>query len=439
MPIVGLTDKRGLAGARLPRLGKLRKGAPGQEYVTNTGLTRRNFGKDLDHFRATFEAQYSFLDTYFRSLYGDTPTEFHNVRLMGNTPEEALDSWWIQRTPNKVLHQCDGVTQVKHFEAGVHSTQPIPCANPEHKPNGGCECKRRGELRIILHDLVKLTKIWGWFSVETGSIYDLLNIDGNLKWTQYEHGSLAGLYFTLGRAPKTIPVRNPKKPTEIISTEKHLLYIMVEPEISGQYVLASSEHRSKLIASGQLNPETGEMQALPATVQTLQPNTIDYVPETGYDYDILVDETGGLFENEYAQDEVFKRMIRDGELKESMSTDEAIEAVVKNRAQRAEEKYTSGTFWAESLLVERFLESVKTKINIDEKEIGKRLNHFEDKPKRNWKDFQGLTHAGAWARIVAAAYNYDYELAMSKVKDSPLVVSEIARLNLEAAIPGDGT
>lgn len=264
MPIIGLTDY--VPPERtLPTLAVLRKGKP----RTAKGQLARD--ADLDYFRVDWKPEFEFLADAFLAIYGKEPSEFGDVRILGETPDEALSAWWESwRSNGTLLHRCDGERQwawfneklnrvVSHHERTRH--EPCYCKT---LPEGDRPCRRRGRLNIVLPQFTMETGVLGTFLVTTGSVHDIANLYANLTGVYNVYGPLQRLRFVLGRGPRKINVPMKDKETGQPTrgkVEKSLLYVYLEPEDVQKY-LAQALDTAPLLPS-QYDLETGEVMELP--------------------------------------------------------------------------------------------------------------------------------------------------------------------------------
>src|SRR5690348_7184439 len=102
MPIKSLTTDVDFAQG-LPLIARLHKG---DEKTDNRP------GKDLDHFRITFEEQFEYLVPTWEELYGKEPDFFERVYLSAPTVHDAFSSWKEEWTATTMKHRCDGEHQV---------------------------------------------------------------------------------------------------------------------------------------------------------------------------------------------------------------------------------------------------------------------------------------------------------------------------------------
>lgn len=259
MPIKSLVDSH-RAGAGLPRIARLYKGAPKPE-------NGRQPGKDLNHFRIEFELQYADLSAIWTELYGDKPTEFAGIMLAGNTVDDVYDFWYEDWTATTLLHRCDGEEQHKWWnkEAAMYQTSRIACAKDGQQP---CACKMIGRLEFFIPEFVDATGVLGKISATTHSTSDVLTTYKYLRDMQALYKGLSGVPFVFGRAPRTMSVPNPKKAGERMNVTKSLFYLHVTADFTRQRLLPAMAATLELPAgtapalpSGEDTPPTVRMGA----------------------------------------------------------------------------------------------------------------------------------------------------------------------------------
>src|SRR5574338_382119 len=152
-------DERGTLG-NLPRFGKLRKGAEKPDGKV---------GKDLDYFRLTLEPEYeAIIRPAFVELFGEQPTEFHNVLIAADDAASAFDYWYESWAHARLLNRCDGETVVAGWSDGLQRYDDTPHActcNPLDR-----ECKQTGRMDIVIPALCEATGIWGKLTILTSSL-----------------------------------------------------------------------------------------------------------------------------------------------------------------------------------------------------------------------------------------------------------------------------
>lgn len=415
MPIRGLTDR----SAEPPRLGIIRKGDPKQQR-TKDGKTYEVVGHDRDSFRVVFDSQYKPFEPIFTDMYGETPVEFRNLMLLGDTPDTILQAWLEERTQTKLLHRCDGDTQETRFVDGEYVHDNAPCVK---KAGGKCNCTERASLRVVMMDFTLEAGVWGYFKVETGSLYDIINLNNCL---QFINGfqDLRGLRWVLGRSPKTVSVPAPKNPAERMRVEKNLLYLMVEPEQTKQFLVANMNQRDRLMLTGAVDRSTGELTALPASTAPTTDGTLetDLEPELGYDMDELVSATVHLFDHDQHQANTIAKLQASGKLTDDMDTAQAVMAVTQDRIDRRNEKFADGSWWKETDLVKSFCAAVQNVYpRITASEILQALNMENPFGKKSKMSQFTMPREKAWALVLINQEQGNYDAARARASDSEII------------------
>lgn len=231
-PIAGLTRRVDYDQRRaMPRLAKLKKGAPKSE---------KRPGQDLDHFRVEFEPQYKYLEPIFNEMYGETPTEF-SVQLYGKTVEDVFSTGYESWNATTLLHLCDGETQAQHWDESInrYNREPIACEKIS-EDKMACGCSRVGRLNFIIPEFTDASGIMGKFTIETHSIFDIIKLFNQLMFLEDMFNSLMWMPAIVGRADeqKSYTAQNGKRGKKSYS----LLYIKyyvpllkdyLEPQLPG--------------------------------------------------------------------------------------------------------------------------------------------------------------------------------------------------------------
>lgn len=438
MPINELENLRGF-----PKIGDFRKGG---EMVENEDPKKNRIGRDLDYFRVTFGKGHEHLKSLFDEMYGDKPVHFPSVFLDGQTVNDVFDYWWMDRTKTKVLHKCDGFTQVQYWDvkAADYGDSPIECvAN-----STGCDCKRRGTLKILLPDFVAATGYWGYFAVHTGSFYDIANIAGYLRKMYGLTGNLSGIPFVLSRVPQTIVKPNIKgEPGDKLRGESALIYLYSDPGTTRNLLAGNFTQRAYAIRDGRVDASSGEMiqiaaevshNQIPANMRADESDLYAGMEDTDgpvYDLERVKELTLDLFEAEPHQDNLIAKMIESGDLFDDMTTTEAVTAIKANRADRRTEKEDTGEFWGENETVKTFLANIQTTTKLQPADVFNALNHIfpANKAKTKWSQFKGISKDKAWALCLLYASDNNFEKCEQWAKDSLGIVAELARLRLDSA------
>ena len=237
MAIVGLTRKKDFQSERsLPRLAKLRKGAPKPE-------SGKRPGEDLKYFRVDFAPQYTYLSESFHDIYGSEPKEFNNARLISETADGAFPTFYEAWTPTTMTHRCDGETQVLHWDnkTSKYSHDVIQCAGGD--PDFKCGCSKIGRLSFVLPDFTYQTGEIGQFVIETHSTHDIIAIWNQLMFLEQQFGNLAGIPFTIGRMDKEVSY--PKKDGTRGKMTRSLVYIKPDGQFMKQHFIGSFDAKSE--------------------------------------------------------------------------------------------------------------------------------------------------------------------------------------------------
>ena len=204
MAIKGIEER---SFARLPMLGKLRKGAPRQDGVKAPP-------KDLDTFR--FAASAEGVADAFAAAYGSVLPREVEVYLPYATKAKNWDYFYeTWGAGARLKYRCDGENWIKWWdaEANVHRLDPKPCpicAGTEAPDRG--EHQPTGRLVVILPGLLKAGYA-GVVMLETHSITDIYAINAGLmvvdelRADSTQAGDLRGIAFTLRREFRAIPTR----------------------------------------------------------------------------------------------------------------------------------------------------------------------------------------------------------------------------------------
>lgn len=445
-------------GAGLPKIADIRKG-------TRDEASGRM--DDLDHFRVVFPDMFAHLAPLFVAKYGPNPVQIHNAFLVGETRQQAFTYWMEEHTKTRMLHQCDGQTQHKHYEPSIGkiSAEPIACAAPE------CKCRYTGRMIFLLPDFSMETGYMGYFMLHTGSFWDIKSINGHLRDVELMNGDrVSGIPLTIYRAPTKISRPNPKKPGERMRTPAWLVHLMVSPGYTRNVFAPGISQTAYAIAAGELTPdgEVIEQPALPAG----DTSTSDWDDEHGGDYDEgegqfeeLPDEVPGMetlpepaqlwdwdavgnrtshmFDHQDHQENAFRKMIAAGELKPEMTDDEAVVAIGENRRRRtaekvreAEEKAAAGDApWnADNKNVAAFIAAAQKRFNLNFGQVVDALNRdsAEKETINGIQDYHGNKER-AWACCIAmfAGYSIDKLAAVPLDDATRALVTEVIRTSLQ--------
>lgn len=246
MPIKGLTDDKSDAqGLNLVKLGSLRKGEEGEIKKNKNGKEYKSFGKDLTYFRISFEPEYEHLFPVWKEMYGHQPDTFDNVFIAQGTVEKAFATWKEEYSTIGLLHRCDGEHQVRSYQnggenKGYWTDAKLDCAKT-------CECRNVGRLNLIFPEFIDETGAFGYITIRTGAIHDIITIHKMLtdmfKLRQRTGHDLTGIPFTFGRRAKEItsPITDTdgKRTGGRRKMVKSLLFIKPDEEFTKSVLLPS--------------------------------------------------------------------------------------------------------------------------------------------------------------------------------------------------------
>lgn len=208
MPIKHLQTAR---HAAFPCIGKLRKGSAKQVNAKGKEV----MGQDLDHFR--FVTDDADAASAFAACYGAEPKAI-NCFLPYATTDENFQAWLEEYRAGGLVRRCDGETCVFHRDAqGRAITAPTPCTKQ-------CGCKQVGRLSVIVPQLARMAYV----TVETHSVYDIIQLTENLYAAQALRGDLRGIPFVLSRREREIST--PTGDGGRARRKKWLLFIEPDPQ-----------------------------------------------------------------------------------------------------------------------------------------------------------------------------------------------------------------
>lgn len=231
MPIVGLTDGSAV-GDGLPLIAKLYKGGA-------KPTDGRKPGADLDYFRVEFEPQFENCRSIWTELYGERPTEFAPIHLVATSANEAFVNWQEEWDGSGgLVHRCDGQAQAAwRGQDGQTQRGQKACAAPS------CRCKPVGRLKFLLPEFVDAAGVLGYVSVSTHSVNDILTVYRYLADIEKLYGTLRGIPFVFGRAPKEVSAPKQVKTANgyavegRIKTQKSLFYIHADAIFTQTHLL----------------------------------------------------------------------------------------------------------------------------------------------------------------------------------------------------------
>ena len=202
MPIKGLTDRKEEA-PQFVRFGKIRKGGERPESGDRPG-------RDLDHWRVTFEDAYKGIKPAFDAKFKEKPTELE-VILLGRTPEDCFTTWNEEWNATNLIHRCDGERQEYGIGGNGRYYRGLPCAKGDNAQEQdlatyACKCIRVGRLTVAIPWMWESGQVTtpGVFVMETHSIYDIIHIHRRLATMYGMYGNLLRVPAILGRSPREI-------------------------------------------------------------------------------------------------------------------------------------------------------------------------------------------------------------------------------------------
>lgn len=241
MPILSMIPTTENVFGGLPRIAKLRKGAPKEQRKRKDGSTYEVVGRDLDHLRVSFDPEYEHLQPVFTKLYGKEPKEFAAF-LNADTVHEAFDFWNEEWTATTMLRRCDG--QHKHVwyneQTGFYQNAKVLC---DAKGGGKCGCKAVGRLNVILPEFTMETGVIGYFTIETHSEEDIRTLYARITSIWATFGKLRGVPLVFYRVPRKTSTpdveKNGTRTGKRRNLTRHMLDCRVEPEYTKQHFLTA--------------------------------------------------------------------------------------------------------------------------------------------------------------------------------------------------------
>lgn len=185
MPIKGMTDRESLR-PRLPRLGKLRKGAE---------KTGNKPGADLDHFR--LDSKHPEVTAAFVEAYGETPRVI-NAILYGNTVKDVFPTWIEAWDAAGLVMRSDGENWLLWRDGSEYKRGSKP-----HRDIEGQSIV--GRLEFLVPELLS-AGIVGTVTIETHSNNDIRNISTVLATIEQERGGLRGAQIVIRRVLESISI-----------------------------------------------------------------------------------------------------------------------------------------------------------------------------------------------------------------------------------------
>lgn len=250
MPIKGITDGQ----AALPIIGHLRKGGERQTKKGKDGQDYQTQGVDLED-RLRFDSEHRDVEVAFRAAYHDLLVTSLEVRLVGSTPDDVLDSWNEHYGAGGLLSRCDGETCVLRREGGRLQRVSEPCRAPQcFKDSRGRwqRCPATGRMSVLVPGLLEGGYI-GRVILHTTSVNDLRRLAERLASADMvaraagNPGGLSGLPVRLFRVKTSISMPNGEGGT--VRRDKWLLDLEVDPSVvraaaatTTRPALAQSDH-----------------------------------------------------------------------------------------------------------------------------------------------------------------------------------------------------
>jgi hypothetical protein len=429
MPIKRIEQQLAAQGVlgNFPRFGKLRKGGE---------KTEKSSGRDLDHFRLTLEPQYEeIIRPAFVQLFGEQPAEFNGVFIAADSADNAFQYWLEEWAHARLLRRCDGEEIVVQFSEGEqrYDTTPHACTCNPLAP----ACNQRGHMDIVIPAIFEATGMWGKFTIETGSVYDIIALRSSMRVASAFTANLPNVAFwsipfRVGRALRKVPITiNGKRSIKPMS----LLYADIEPEFNQKVFAPMLTAPSQRLLAG-VNPETGELPE------------IEIEQQRAWDRDYINTQTLHQFDHENHQMNTIDKMIANGDLTDEMNDFQAIDAINNNRIQRNAEKKVAeiidenarksrakgskpsaaaeqaqpGADWThDPQIVGKFLAQAQAKLNLNHGQVIDALKWISFDPIQNVDHFDG-TKDDAWAACVAMHCDYDLDKVAAFIPkvDSPL-------------------
>lgn len=232
----------------------------GKAFLTlctlSKGEMQGNRPIDLDYFKPR-EFLNETIREVFHTLYGEKPTQFNNVMLLGNTAENIAPHWMEEWGKSAGLtKRCDGeVMQLWRDKDGQMQSEPMQCACALE---GKVTCKPTMYLSLIFPDLIRASGYLGIVRLTLHSPRELSHI---LTVIQAQP-AVVGLpidhcRWTLGRKPEDVTVIINDKPAK---TKKYFVKLSIDMEntLAGNPLLEVGEIR-QLTAKTDVDAETGEI------------------------------------------------------------------------------------------------------------------------------------------------------------------------------------
>jgi hypothetical protein len=200
---------------RIHEIGRIFKGGKKRDREKN-GRTYQIMGEDLDYFRfepsectktmPSPDSIYSSLYDYLRATWDALGEQQQSIGIqflyddaLSNFDSRYNELWAKVGNAERCVRKCDGETTVLSITADGKkiSKKPLPCSADPDDDECPLGCKPTARLKC----LVPALRYMGVVIMTTHSIYDILEISGNLA---FYDGKLSRLPFQLCRSEKSV-------------------------------------------------------------------------------------------------------------------------------------------------------------------------------------------------------------------------------------------
>ena len=251
MPIVNMTNRP----RALREAGKLHKGGK------KTSPTRP--GPDLTYWR--FASPDPVLVDRFVKAFGETPDSI--PVFLPHAQADQNWSAWIEKwdAGGRLVFRGDGAKLVKHMinkETGEYSFEQIPHPMVTTKdgrtvPDGA----HKGRLTVQVPALRVINPV----TIVTGSIFDIIWLDGTLRQYEQMFGDLRGIPFQLRRVQR--PITRPGPNGKRLPDTRHLVELIPDPDwVEQYYAQIVRETDAPGTAGPVIDMDTGEIITQPSDV-----------------------------------------------------------------------------------------------------------------------------------------------------------------------------
>lgn len=212
---MALIRKTNTTEPRIHEIGRVFKGGKKRDREKN-GRTYQIMGEDLEYFRfepaestrnmPSPEPGYLDLYSYLRAKWDESGLEQRSIGVqfvyedaLSNFDSRYNEIWAKVGNAERCTRRCDGeVTALSLSADGKKlSKQPLPCAASEGDDECPLGCKPTARLKFLVPSL----RYMGLVIMTTHSIYDILELNGNLA---FYDGKLSRLPFQLCRSEKSV-------------------------------------------------------------------------------------------------------------------------------------------------------------------------------------------------------------------------------------------